>query len=162
LRKGWSPRLRIAVGYHYGGFASPYGGLMGHLSVDVAARRLVVSPRLTLGITGWDSGLPPDVVSVSETFSALGLALTHPWERARWFCSVGGAVDAGILWQHALGRSTYAFAFDVAAVATVGLRLFRGLSVALDVEPGLLFPRAGSGLSVRPQANLLLGVRYDL
>jgi hypothetical protein len=161
-RKGFNPRLRIAVGYNWGSFASPYGGLMGHLSVDLAARHVIVSPRITAGITGWSAGSPPDVVGVGESFVGGGLALAYPWERARWFLALGGGVDLGAIWQEALGRSQIAFAFNVSLQGTVGLRLYRGLSVALDLEPGLLFPRTDAGLVTRPNYNVLLGVRYDL
>ena len=129
---------------------------MGHVSVDLSARHVSLTPRLTVGVAAWSGGS----VHVEEWFVAGGLGVAHPWERARWFFALGAAVDMGAIGQYALGKSAWAFAFNLSAQTTLGLRLFRGLSLALDAEPGLLFPRTQSGLGVRPNVNVV-SLRQD-
>jgi uncharacterized caspase-like protein len=178
-RKGVNPRIRIAAGYTMGLFSSSAGGMAGHLSVDVAARRFVLSPRFSFGFDIYDVQLPkgaqiiervgnsetllPSIMTVHEGFLGGGLAASYPWERLRYFFAVGGGVDLGGWWQASQGATERDFAVLLSAQLTAGVRLFHGLGVELDIEPGAAFMnRPFTGFSVRAVGNFLLGVRYEL
>lgn len=160
-KKGVTPRVNIGGGYSFGLLANPSGAFLLRGSVDLAARRWVLSPRVTWANVGW-SGLAPVGGLVVENAYLVGLRAAYPWEWGRVSLSLGASIDVGVITQSSLGRQSTVVVGVASATADLSVRLFRGLSLVSGVEVGASIAPYPGGPLVRGNFVGILGGRYDL